>query len=391
MDIHEYQAKEILAGFGVPVPKGGVAWSPEQAAFRAREVGGRAVVKAQIHSGGRGEAGGVKVCKTEAEAQDFAATLFGRQLATKQTGPQGKSVYRVWVEEATDIARELYLGFVLDRKSERIMIVASAHGGMEIEDLAEEDPESLRRMVIDPAAGLLEFQARELAFQLGLKGKQIGQMVTVLRACYRAYRDLDAMMVEINPLVITGAGDLVALDAKMSFDTNALFRRPQIAALRDPGQQDPREAMAADNGLAYVGLDGDIGCIINGAGLAMATMDMIKLAGGEPANFLDIGGGASPERVCTAFRNVLSDPKVGVILVNIFAGINRCDWIANGVVQAYREVGLTLPVVVRLAGTNVEAGREILRSSGLPIIAADTLAEAAEAAVAARPHPIAAE
>jgi malate-CoA ligase subunit beta len=238
--------------------------------------------------------------------------------------------------------------------------------------------------------GLAEFQARELAFALGLTGGQVGQMVNVLRACYRAYRDLDAMMVEINPLVVTGKGDLVALDAKMSFDTNALFRRPQVAALRDPSQEDPREAMAADNGLAYVGLDGDIGCIINGAGLAMATMDMIKLAGGEPANFLDIGGGASPERVCQAFRTVLSDGNVSVILVNIFAGINRCDWIAKGVVQAYKEVGLTLPVVVRLAGTNVEAGREILRTSGLPIVAADTLAEAAAAAVAARPTSAAA-
>jgi len=391
MDIHEHQAKEILAGFGVPVPRGGVAYSPEQAAYRARELGGSLwVVKAQIHSGGRGEAGGVKLCRSEAEVRDYAASLLGRSLVTNQTGAAGKGVYRLWVEEGCDITRELYLGFVLDRKSERIMIVASGHGGMEIEDLAHEDPESLVRMVVDPAAGLAEYQARELAFALGLSGAQVGQMARVLRACYRAYRDLDAMMVEINPLVVTGSGDLVALDAKMSFDTNALFRRPQVAALRDPSQEDPREAMAADNGLAYVGLDGDIGCIINGAGLAMATMDMIKLAGGEPANFLDIGGGASPERVCQAFQTVLSDGNVSVILVNIFAGINRCDWIAKGVVQAYREVGLTLPVVVRLAGTNVEAGQEILRGSGLPIVAADTLAEAAEAAVAARPQPAAA-
>ena len=391
MDIHEHQAKEILAGFGVPVPKGGVAYSPEQAAYRAREIGGKLwVVKAQIHSGGRGEAGGVKLCRSEDEVRTYAASLLGRTLVTKQTGAAGKGVYRLWVEEGSDIARELYLGFVLDRKSERIMIVASAHGGMEIEDLAHEDPDSLVRMVVDPAVGLAEFQARELAFALGLSGGQVAQMVNVLRACYRAYRDLDAMMVEINPLVVTGKGDLVALDAKMSFDTNALFRRPQVAALRDPSQEDPREAMAADNGLAYVGLDGDIGCIINGAGLAMATMDMIKLAGGEPANFLDIGGGASPERVCQAFRTVLSDGNVSVILVNIFAGINRCDWIAKGVVQAYKEVGLTLPVVVRLAGTNVEAGREILRTSGLPIVAADTLAEAAAAAVAARPTSAAA-
>lgn len=385
MDIHEHQAKEILAGFGVPVPRGGVAYSPEQAGYRARELGGEAwVVKAQIHSGGRGEAGGVKLCKTEEEVRDYAATLFGKQLVTKQTGAAGKGVYRLWVEEASDIQQELYLGFVLDRKSERIMIVASSHGGMEIEDLAEKDPGSLRRMIIDPAVGLAGYQARELAFALGLSGGQIAQMVNVLNACYRAYRDLDAFMVEINPLVIRASGDLVALDAKMSFDTNALYRRPDVAALRDPSQEDPREAMAADHGLAYVGLDGDIGCIINGAGLAMATMDMIKLAGGEPANFLDIGGGASPERVCTAFRTVLSDPNVGVILVNIFAGINRCDWIANGVIQAYREIGLDLPVIVRLAGTNVQEGKALLETSGLPIIATDTLAEAAEAAVSLR-------
>ncbi|WP_299955248.1 malate--CoA ligase subunit beta [uncultured Roseobacter sp.] len=385
MDIHEHQAKEILAGFGVPVPRGGVAYSPEQAGYRARELGGEAwVVKAQIHSGGRGEAGGVKLCKTEEEVRDYAATLFGKQLVTKQTGAAGKGVYRLWVEEASDIQQELYLGFVLDRKSERIMIVASSHGGMEIEDLAEKDPDSLRRMIIDPAVGLAGYQARELAFALGLSGGQIAQMVNVLNACYRAYRDLDAFMVEINPLVIRASGDLVALDAKMSFDTNALYRRPDVAALRDPSQEDPREAMAADHGLAYVGLDGDIGCIINGAGLAMATMDMIKLAGGEPANFLDIGGGASPERVCTAFRTVLSDPNVGVILVNIFAGINRCDWIANGVIQAYRDIGLDLPVIVRLAGTNVQEGKALLEASGLPIIATDTLAEAAEAAVSLR-------
>lgn len=392
MDIHEHQAKDILARFGVPVPRGGVAFSPEQAAFRCRELGGgRCVVKAQVHSGGRGEAGGVKLCEGEAEVRDFATGLLGTALVTKQTDASGKRVDRLWIEEASAIDRELYLGFVLDRKSERIMIVASAHGGMEIEDLAEEDPDSLIRMVLDPAVGLAEYQARELAFKLGLQGAQIGQMVTVLKACYRAYRDLDAMMVEINPLVVCKDSSLVALDAKMSFDTNALFRRDTVAALRDPGQEDPRESFAADHGLAYVGLDGDIGCIINGAGLAMASMDMIQLAGGEPANFLDIGGGASPERVCQAFRTVLSDQNVSVILVNIFAGINRCDWIANGVIQAYKEVGIELPVVVRLSGTNVEAGRRIIAESGLPIISANTLAEAAEAAVAARPSAIAAE
>ena len=391
MDIHEYQAKEILSGLGVPVPRGGLAYSPEQAGYRARELGGDAwVVKAQVHSGGRGEAGGVKLCRSEDEVRRYAATLFGKQLVTRQTDANGKGVFRVWVEAATGIQQELYLGLVLDRKSERIMIVASAHGGMEIEELAVEDPESLRRMVIDPAVGLADYEARELAFSLGLKGGQIAQMTAVLRACYRAYRDLDALMVEINPLVITEAGELVALDAKMSFDTNALYRRPEVAALRDPSQEDPREAMAADNGLAYVGLDGDIGCIINGAGLAMATMDMIKLAGGEPANFLDIGGGASPERVCQAFRTVLSDRNVRVILINIFAGINRCDWIAKGVVQAYRDLNLGVPVVVRLAGTNVEEGRTILRQSGLPLVAADTLEDAARTAVAACDQPVAA-
>ena len=385
MDIHEYQAKELLAKFGVPVPRGSVAYSPDQAVYVATELGGwHWAVKAQIHSGGRGAAGGVKVCRSEEEVLSYAASLFGRQLVTKQTDANGKGVYRVWVEAASDIAKELYLGFVLDRKSERIMIVASAHGGIEIEDLAESDPNSLRRMVVDPAVGLAGFQARELAFALGLKGDQIAQMVTVLKACYRAYRDLDATMVEINPLVITKDGNLTALDAKMSFDTNALFRRPEILELRDRSQEDPRESGAADHGLAYVGLDGDIGCIINGAGLAMATMDMIKLSGGEPANFLDIGGGASPERVVRAFRTVLADKNVCVILVNIFAGINRCDWVAEGVVKAYREVGMTIPVVVRLAGTNVEEGRAILRASGLPLITADTLADAAEKAVAAR-------
>ncbi|MFN7002253.1 MAG: malate--CoA ligase subunit beta [Roseinatronobacter sp.] len=386
MDIHEHQAKDILKRFGVPVPDGGIAFAPEQAMHEARKLGLPVVVKAQVHAGGRGAAGGVKLCKTEAEVGAFALSLLGRNLVTKQTDASGKPVHRLLVEQATDIAKELYLGLVLDRKSERIMIVASREGGMEIEDLAEEQPDALVRMVIDPATGLVPFQSRELAFKLGLTGNQVAQFATVMRGCYRAFRDLDATMVEINPLVITGTGDLIALDAKMSFDTNALFRRPEVAALRDPGQEDPREDAAAEHGLSYVGLDGDIGCIINGAGLAMATMDMIQLAGGQPANFLDIGGGASPERVVAAFRTVLTDPNVSVILVNIFAGINRCDWVAAGVVQAYRELNLTLPVVVRLAGTNVEEGRRIIDDSGLPLISADTLADAAATAVNARPR-----
>ena len=385
MDIHEYQAKEILSRFGVPTPRGGLAWSPEQVAYQARQIDkGPYVVKAQIHSGGRGEAGGVKVCQTDDEAHRYAKTLFGMELRTKQTGMRGKDVYRVWVEEATDIAKEMYLGFVLDRKSERIMIVASKEGGMEIEQLAEEQPDTLIRMVIDPAVGLVDYQARELAFNLGLFGSQIDQMITVLKACHSAYSELDATMVEINPLVITGSGDLLALDAKMSFDKNALYRRPEILALRDSSQEDPREAVASNNGLSYVGLDGDIGCIINGAGLAMATLDMIKLSGGEPANFLDIGGGASPDRVCQAFRTVLSDPNVSVILVNIFAGINRCDWIAEGIVQAYEQLNLQIPVVARLSGTKENEGRDILQKSELKIKAADTLAKAAELAVAVR-------
>lgn len=384
MDIHEYQAKEILARFGVRVPRGGLAYSPEQAAYRSHEIGGnRWVVKAQVHSGGRGEAGGVKVCGSDSEIREYSSALFGRKLVTRQTGGAGKLIGRVYVEEALDIRQELYLGLVLDRTSERIMVVASAQGGMEIEELSEEHPDAILRMTIDPATGFLEFQARELAFGLGLQSGQVAEAAKIFRTCYRAFRDLDATMVEINPLVVTGDGHLVALDAKMSFDDNALFRHQEISELRDMSQEDPVEARAADRGLSYVSLDGNIGCMINGAGLAMATMDMIKLKGGAPANFLDIGGGASPDRVLTAFRTVLADPKVEAILVNIFAGINRCDWIAEGVVQAFTKAEIKVPVVVRLSGTNVEQGKQILADSKLPIATADTLAEAAEKAVAA--------
>ncbi|MEM6489582.1 MAG: malate--CoA ligase subunit beta [Pseudomonadota bacterium] len=386
MDIHEYQAKEILAGFGVPIPQGGIAYSPEQAGYRAREIpGGRWVVKAQVHSGGRGEAGGVQIAGTEEEITAAAAAMLGRTLVTRQSGPRGRMVGRLYVEQATDIAREMYLGLVLDRASERVMVVASTEGGMEIEELSAERPDSILRLSIDPAAGLRDFQARELAFALGIPAAEVPQAVRIITGAYRAFRELDATMVEINPLVLTGEGTLVALDAKMSFDDNALFRRPQIGELRDRSQEDPRESTASDRGLNYVGLDGNIGCMINGAGLAMATLDMIKLAGGEPANFLDIGGGASPERVLMAFRTVLMDPKVEVVLVNIFAGINRCDWVAEGVVRAFETLELTLPVVVRLAGTNVEQGRAIIERSGLPIIAATSLADAADKAVAALP------
>ncbi|WP_170765334.1 malate--CoA ligase subunit beta [Ruegeria lacuscaerulensis] len=384
MDIHEYQAKEILANFGVDVPSGALAYSPEQAAYRARELGGdKWIVKAQVHAGGRGKAGGVKLCNTENEIYEACDDLFGRKLVTHQTGPEGKGIYRVYVESAVPIDREIYLGFVLDRSSQRVMIVASSEGGMEIEDISADRPESIVRSIVEPAVGLQEFQAREIAFELGLEPKLIQQMVRTLQGCYAAFSDLDATMVEINPLVITGDDRVLALDAKMSFDDNALFRHPQISELRDKSQEDPRESRAADRGLSYVGLDGNIGCIVNGAGLAMATMDTIKLAGGEPANFLDIGGGASPERVAKAFRLVLSDDNVQAILVNIFAGINRCDWVAEGVVQALKELDIDIPVIVRLAGTNVEEGQKILAKSGLPIIRATTLMEAAERAVGA--------
>ena len=384
MDIHEYQAKELLAEFGVPIPKGGLAYSPEQAAYRAREIGGsRWVVKAQIHSGGRGKAGGIKLCEDSHAVWRAAEDLLGKRLVTGQTGPRGKVVYRLYVEEAKTLAREFYLGFVLDRVSERIMVVASSAGGMDIEEIARSKPESLVRAVVEPAVGMQAFQAREIAFKLGFDSGQITDAVKTILGCYRAFRDLDATMVEINPLAVTSEGRLLALDAKTTFDDTALFRRAHISELRDKSQEDPRETRAADRGLAYVGLDGQIGCIINGAGLAMATMDMIKLAGGEPANFLDIGGGATPERVTKAFNLVLSDERVEAILVNIFAGINRCDWVAEGVVQAYHNAKVDVPLVVRLAGTNVEEGRAILAQSGLPIIAADNLAEAAERAVAA--------
>ena len=384
MDIHEYQAKELLAGFGVNIPRGGLAYSPEQAAYRAREIGGSTwVVKAQIHSGGRGKAGGVVVCHHENEVHDAADRLFGHRLVTEQTGPAGKIIYRVYVEAGVAIANELYLGFVLDRKSERVMVVASSAGGMEIEEITASKPDSLVRCVVEPAVGMQAFQARQIAFQLGIQARMINQAVETIMGSYKAFEQLDATMVEINPLVVTEDDSIYALDAKMTFDDNALFRRPDVAELRDKSQEDPRETRAADRGLSYVGLEGNIGCIVNGAGLAMATMDMITLAGGKPANFLDIGGGATPERVAKAFRLVMSDDNVQCVLVNIFAGINRCDWVAEGVVQALEKEPIDVPLIVRLAGTHVEEGRRILAKSGLPIIHATTLAEAADRAVKA--------
>jgi malate-CoA ligase subunit beta len=384
MDIHEYQAKELLSKFGVPIPRGGLAYSPEQATYRATEIGGsKWVVKAQIHSGARGKAGGIKVCSTDTEVERAAEALLGKKLVTHQTGPSGKLVSRLYIEEASDIAKEIYLAFVMDRATERIMVVASAAGGMEIEEISAKQPDTIIRVVVDPAVGMQAFQAREVAYGLGVDPEIINKLVPTILGTYRAFRDLDATMVEINPLVITKDKQLLALDAKMSFDDNALFRRHNVADMHDPSQQDPREAQAAEHNLNYIGLDGEIGCIVNGAGLAMATMDMIKHAGGTPANFLDVGGGASPERIATALKLVLSDAKVRAVLVNIFAGINRCDWVAKGVVQACETVDVKVPLVVRLAGTNVEEGQRILAESGLKLITADTLAEAANKAVAA--------
>ena len=392
MDIHEYQAKELLAGYGIKIAEGGLAYSPEEAVQRAREIGGNVwAVKAQIHSGARGKAGGIKICKTHDEVEAAAEHLLGKRLVTHQTGAAGKVCYRLYIEAGTDIAKELYLSFLIDREHERIVMVGSAQGGMDIEELAENHPEAIKKIHIEPAVGMQDFQAREMAFALGLPSTMLSHAIKTIKGCYRAMRELDANMIEINPLVITSSGELMALDAKMGFDDNALFRQQKIAELRDKTQEDPREMAASDRGLSYVGLDGDIGCMINGAGLAMATMDMIKLAGGEPANFLDVGGGASAERTEKAFRLVLADKNVKAMLVNIFAGINRCDWIAEGVVHAVKKIDLQIPLIVRLSGTHVEQGRKIIAESGLPIITAETLAEAAEKAVQARNEVVAKE
>jgi malate-CoA ligase subunit beta len=390
LDIHEYQAKEILAEYGVKIADGGLAYTPVEAVQRAREISSSSwVVKAQIHSGARGKAGGIKICKTHDEVEKAAEELLGKKLVTHQSGPAGKICSRVYIEAGTNFTRELYLCFLIDRSSERIVMVGSTQGGMEIEKLAKTNPELIHKVYIEPAVGLQDFQARTMAFALGLEDpKLLSRSVKIIKGCYRALRDLDANMLEINPLVVTD-NELIALDAKMSFDDNALFRRHKIAELRDKTQGDHREVAAAEQGLSYVGLSGDIGCMINGAGLAMATMDMIKLAGGEPANFLDVGGGASAERTEKAFRLVLADKNVKALLVNIFAGINRCDWIAEGVVQAIKNIDMKIPLVVRLSGTNVAQGRKIITESNLPIIMAETLAEAAEKVVQARNEMVA--
>jgi succinyl-CoA synthetase beta subunit len=382
MNIHEYQAKELLRKFGVAVPKGGVAYTPDEAVSVAEELGGPVwVVKAQIHAGGRGKGGGVKLAKSLDEVRQLAGEMIGMTLVTHQTGPAGKEVSRVYVEDGCDIARELYLGILIDRATSRITIMASTEGGMEIEQVAAETPEKILKVEIDPVAGMQAYHARKIAFGLGLEGGQVRSAVKFLTGMYRAFVDLDASIVEINPLVVTGAGDVIALDAKMNFDDNALFRHKEIEELRDESEEDQTELEAAKHDLNYVKLDGNIGCMVNGAGLAMATMDIIKLYGGEPANFLDVGGGASRERVAAAFKLILSDPNVEGLLINIFGGIMRCDVIAEGVVAAAREVSLNVPMVVRLSGTNAEQGKNILEQSGLPIIAADDLAEAAEKAV----------
>ena len=384
MDVHEYQAKELLSGFGVAVPKGAVAFSPDQAVYAATELGGSYwAVKAQIHAGARGKAGGIKLCRTYNEVRDAAKGMLGKKLVTKQTGPEGKPVQRVYVEVADPFERELYLGYVLDRKAERVRVIASTEGGMEIEEIAEKNPDALIQVVVEPAVGLQQFEAREIAFRLGLNIKQVSAAVKTIMNAYRAFRDTDCQMLEINPLVVTKDDRVLALDAKMSFDDNALFRRHNVADMHDPSQSDPREAQAAEHALNYIGLEGEIGCIVNGAGLAMATMDMIKHAGGSPANFLDVGGGASEEKVTAAFKIITADPQVKGILVNIFGGIMKCDVIANGVIAAVKTVGLNVPLVVRLEGTNVEEGKKIIAESGLNVLPADDLDDAAQKIVAA--------
>jgi succinyl-CoA synthetase beta subunit len=384
MNIHEYQAKALLAKYGVAVPRGGVAYTPQEAERVAKELGGPVyVVKAQIHAGGRGKGGGVKVVKAFEEVFPTAEKILGMNLVTPQTGADGKEVKRIYVEDGCDIARELYLSILIDRASATVVIIASTEGGMSIEEVAAETPEKIIKVAIDPATGIMPFHARKVAFGLNLEGKQVGAATKLIMAMYKAFMELDASLVEINPLVVTGAGDVIALDAKMNFDDNALYRHKDIEELRDESEEDPAEREAARHDLNYIKLDGSIGCMVNGAGLAMATMDIIKLYGGDPANFLDVGGGATKERVTEAFKIILADPNVEGILVNIFGGIMRCDVIAEGVVTAAREVSLNVPLVVRLEGTNVDLGKQILNESTLDIISADDLADAAQKIVKA--------
>ena len=387
MNIHEYQAKEVLRRFGVPVPEGRIAFTPTEAAEVAKdflsEPGGVCVVKAQIHAGGRGKAGGVKLAKSVDEALAHAKDILGKTLVTHQTGPEGKEVKKVLIEEGCDIRNEFYIGLVVDRATQRVAVMASPEGGMEIEEVAARSPEKIFREIIDPATGLIPFQGRKLAFALGLEKPSVNKFVKLLTGLYNAFIGCDCSMVEINPLVLTGTGDLIALDAKLGFDDSALFRHKDIEELRDLDEEDPGEIEASRYDLNYVSLDGHIGCMVNGAGLAMATMDIIKLYGGNPANFLDVGGGAQKEQVTAAFKILMADPRVKAILVNIFGGIMRCDIIAEGIVAAAKEVKLGVPLVVRLQGTNVEKGREILSKSGIEIITAEKMDEAARKAVEA--------
>ncbi len=382
MNIHEFQAKEILKRFGVAVPRGIVASTPEEARAAAASLGGGVcVVKAQIHAGGRGKGGGVKVAKSPDEAAEKAREMLGKNLVTHQTGPGGRLVRRVLVEEGLNIARELYLAMVLDRAQSRVAIIGSSEGGVEIEEVAATRPEKILKESIDPVIGLAPFQCRRLAFALGIPPALTGKTMAVMQGLYRAFEECDASLAEINPLIITKEGEIMALDAKMNFDSNAFFRQKEIVALRDLDEEDPREVEASKYDLSYISLDGNIACMVNGAGLAMATMDIVKLYGGEPANFLDVGGGANKEKVAQAFRILLADQRVRGVLINIFGGIMRCDVLAEGVVEAARELNVQVPLVVRMQGTNVEIGRKILADSGLKIISAETMAEAAEKVV----------
>ena len=384
MNIHEYQAKAVLAKYGVPVPKGIPVFSGAEAKKAAEELGGPVwVVKAQIHAGGRGKAGGVKVVKSVEEVEKEASNMLGMTLVTHQTGPEGKEVKRLYIEDGSEIKKEYYLSLVVDRGSSRVAVIASAEGGMDIEEVAEKTPEKIITVDIDPACGLQGFHIRKIAFGIGLEGDQIKKFSKILPPIYEAFVATDSSQLEINPLIENGEGDFVALDAKLNFDDNALFRHPDLVELRDEDEEDPLEKQAADHELSYVKMDGNIGCMVNGAGLAMATMDIIKLNGAEPANFLDVGGGADKARVTTAFKIILSDPAVEGILVNIFGGIMRCDVIAEGVIAAAKEVELSVPLVVRLEGTNVKEGKELLSKSGLDIIPADNLGDAAKKIVAA--------
>ena len=378
MNIHEFQAKQVLDGFGVPVPKGEGVASANDAAKAFNDLGQpKAVVKVQIHAGGRGKAGGVKVVSSADEARAFATKWLGNKIVTHQTGPDGRIVRKMYVEEASDVARELYLGLVVDRKAQSVAVIASTEGGMEIEEVAAKTPDRIMTEPIDPLLGVSAFLGRKIAFGLGLKDKQVGQFVALLSGLYRAFIETDASLIEINPLVVTKDGRVICLDAKMSFDDNGLFRHPEIRELRDPNEEDPAETEAAKFDLSYVHLDGNIGCMVNGAGLAMATMDIVKHYGAEPANFLDVGGGASTEKVAAAFRIILADKRVKGVLINIFGGIMRCDVLAQGVVEAAKQVNLSVPLVVRMEGTNVVEGKRILAESGIKVIGASDLADAA--------------